>query len=75
MLKIFVISFVLFLLVMLAMSLGYIFRRKMLQGSCGGITALGIEKVCNCPEPCDAKKKRMAKEAERREQLEKRRIL
>lgn len=72
---IFVISFGLFLLVIAGMSVGYIFRRKTLQGSCGGITALGIEKVCNCPEPCDARKKRMAKEALRREHLKKHTIV
>ncbi|OMQ19929.1 (Na+)-NQR maturation NqrM [Serratia oryzae] len=75
MLTVFVASFVLFLLVVIGMSLGYLLRRKTLQGSCGGISALGMEKVCDCPEPCDARKKRLAKEALRREQLEKRRIL
>ncbi|WP_337264124.1 MULTISPECIES: (Na+)-NQR maturation NqrM [unclassified Serratia (in: enterobacteria)] len=75
MLTVFVASFVLFLLVIGGMSLGYLLRRKPLQGSCGGISALGMEKVCDCPEPCDARKKRLAKEALRREQLEKRRIL
>ncbi|HGY5737687.1 TPA: (Na+)-NQR maturation NqrM, partial [Serratia marcescens] len=32
-------------------------------------------KVCDCPEPCDARKKREAKAAQRREQLDKHRIL
>ncbi len=45
-----------FLLLILAMSVGYIFRQKIIQGSCGGITALGLEKVCNCPEPCETRK-------------------
>lgn len=75
MLTVFVASFLLFLLVIFGMSLGYLLRRKVLQGSCGGITALGIEKVCECPEPCDARKKRLAKEALRREKLEKYRLL
>ncbi|HEI8867299.1 (Na+)-NQR maturation NqrM [Serratia sp. AKBS12] len=75
MLTVFVASFILFLLIIGGMSLGYVFKRKSLQGSCGGITALGMEKVCDCPEPCDARKKRLAKEAQRREQLEKHRIL
>ncbi len=56
MLTMFAASFVLFLLVVGGMSLGYVFKRKTLQGSCGGITALGMEKVCDCPEPCDARK-------------------
>lgn len=56
MLTVFVATFVLFLLIIGGMSLGYVFKRKSLQGSCGGITALGMEKVCDCPEPCDARK-------------------
>jgi hypothetical protein len=75
MLTVFVATFVMFLLIVGGMSLGYVFKRKSLQGSCGGITALGMDKVCDCPEPCDARKKRMAKEALRQQQLEKHRIL
>jgi hypothetical protein len=75
MLTVFVASFVLFLLIIGGMSLGYVFKRKSLQGSCGGITALGMDKVCDCPEPCDARKKRLEKEALRQKQLEKHRII
>lgn len=75
MLTTFIAAFVLFLLVIGGMSLGYVFRHRSLRGSCGGITALGMEKVCDCPEPCDARKKRLAKEAQRRKQREKHRIL
>lgn len=75
MLTVFLATFVLFLLIIGGMSLGYVFKRKSLQGSCGGITALGMEKVCECPAPCDARKKREAKKARRREQLDKLRIL
>ncbi|KEA53926.1 hypothetical protein A9B99_20290 [Mangrovibacter phragmitis] len=74
MLTVFVATFAIFLLVILGMSLGWLFKRKAIQGSCGGITTLGLEKVCNCPEPCDARKKRMAEEA-RAAQREKARIL
>ncbi|CAI1145095.1 (Na+)-NQR maturation NqrM [Serratia liquefaciens] len=75
MLTVFVATFVLFLLIVGGMSLGYVFKRKSLQGSCGGITALGMDKVCDCPEPCDARKKRLEKEALRQQQLEKDRII
>ncbi|HHY3011778.1 TPA: (Na+)-NQR maturation NqrM [Enterobacter ludwigii] len=61
----FLATFAVFLLVVLGMSLGWIIKRKSIQGSCGGISALGMEKVCGCPEPCDARKKRMAREARR----------
>ncbi|STV79647.1 Protein of uncharacterised function (DUF539) [Klebsiella michiganensis] len=57
MLTVFVATFVIFALVILGMSLGYLIKRKSIQGSCGGISSLGMEKVCDCPEPCDARKK------------------
>ena len=61
----FLATFAVFLLVVLGMSLGWIIKRKSIQGSCGGISSIGMEKVCDCPEPCDARKKRMAREARR----------
>ncbi|WP_333495329.1 (Na+)-NQR maturation NqrM [Kluyvera sp. CHPC 1.251] len=67
MLTVFLATFGIFVLVVFGMSLGYIVKRKSLQGSCGGISSLGMEKVCNCPEPCDARKKRMAKDAQRQQ--------
>ena len=71
MLTVFIATFTIFLLVIFGMSLGFIVKRKSIQGSCGGIAALGMEKVCNCPEPCDARKKRIEREAK----LQKSRIL
>ncbi|MFG0606390.1 (Na+)-NQR maturation NqrM [Vibrio mimicus] len=65
----FLITFAFFLAVIAAMAVGYIFQRKVVKGSCGGLGAVGIEKVCNCPEPCDARKKREAKAAARAERL------
>lgn len=67
MLTVFLATFAIFILVVFGMSLGYLVRRKTLQGSCGGISSLGLEKVCDCPEPCDARKKRMAREAQRQQ--------
>lgn len=60
MLTLFLATFVLFLLVVLGMSLGWLLQRKPVQGSCGGMAILGIEKVCHCPEPCEARKARLA---------------
>lgn len=65
----FLITFGIFLLVIAAMAVGYMFQRKPVKGSCGGLGAVGIDKVCNCPEPCDARKKREAREAARAEKL------
>ena len=58
----FFLSFGLFLLVFLLMAIGYLLQRKRISGSCGGLGAIGIEKECDCPEPCQA---RQAREAER----------
>ncbi|AKL01256.1 MULTISPECIES: (Na+)-NQR maturation NqrM [Enterobacter] len=61
----FLATFVVFVLVIFGMSLGWIVKRKSIQGSCGGISSIGMEKVCDCPEPCDARKKRMVREQQR----------
>ncbi|MFM2478216.1 (Na+)-NQR maturation NqrM [Celerinatantimonas sp. MCCC 1A17872] len=58
----FLITFAVFLVIIAAMSVGYIIQRKTISGSCGGIAALGLEKVCDCPEPCEKRKAKMAKE-------------
>ena len=46
-------TFSLFLLIILGMSVGYIFSKRSIKGSCGGITALGMKKMCDCETPCD----------------------
>ncbi|WP_249962664.1 (Na+)-NQR maturation NqrM [Histophilus somni] len=51
--KLFLVTFAIFVLVILGMSLGYIIKRKSIAGSCGGISALGMKKVCDCDTPCD----------------------
>lgn len=65
----FILAFCFFLLMVLAMGVGYIFQKKTISGSCGGLGALGVAKACDCPEPCDRKKSRMVKEAAREEKL------
>lgn len=67
--KLFLVTFGVFILVIIGMSVGYIFQRKIVKGSCGGLGSVGIDKVCNCPEPCDARKKREAREFARTEKL------
>lgn len=56
---IFVATFSLFLVVVLIMAIGYIVQRKRIHGSCGGLDAIGIEKECDCPEPCEKRKARL----------------
>jgi hypothetical protein len=49
----FIIAFVVFLLVVIGMAAGVLVGRKQIQGSCGGLAHLGIEKSCDCEEVCD----------------------
>ncbi len=65
----FILAFAFFLIMVAAMAVGYMVQRKTISGSCGGLGALGIEKACDCPEPCDRKKMRMEKEAAREKKL------
>lgn len=66
----FVYTFAAFFIVIVAMAVGYIFQKKSIAGSCGGLGAIGVEKACDCDNPCDKRKKRMEterKQAERKE--------
>ena len=71
---IYIITFAVFLLVIAGMSIGYIIQRKSITGSCGGLGSVGIEKECDCPEPCDARKKREAR-AEKAAEWERNKII
>ncbi|MDD1783450.1 (Na+)-NQR maturation NqrM [Enterovibrio sp. ZSDZ35] len=65
--SVYLITFSVFLLVIAGMAIGFIIQRKTISGSCGGLGAVGIEKECDCPEPCDARKKREARAAKTEE--------
>jgi len=71
----FIAAFVILLLFFLLMSIGYLIKRKAVEGSCGGLGVLGVEKACDCDDPCDKRKRRMAAEEARREKLTKDRII
>jgi len=58
---IFLITLGFFLVVVLGMAVGYIFQRKTIAGSCGGLGAVGIEKSCDCDNPCDKRLERERK--------------
>lgn len=60
-------SLTIFILMFASLALGVMLRRRALSGSCGGLGALGIDKACDCPEPCAARLQRQA-EAERQRQ-------
>ncbi len=69
---IFFITFGFFLVVGAAMAVGYIFQNKTLAGSCGGLASVGIDKECNCDNPCEKRQEREAAalEAEEKTALE-----
>lgn len=60
-------AFILMLVVVVGMAIGFLVQRKAITGSCGGIGALGMEKACDCDDPCDDRKARMAAEEARKE--------
>ncbi|MFT5082771.1 MAG: hypothetical protein ACI9Y1_000802 [Lentisphaeria bacterium] len=43
----FILSFVVLLVVISAMAVGVIFANKPIKGTCGGMTALGIDSACD----------------------------
>lgn len=59
----FLLVLALFIIVVLIMAVGYIVQRKTISGSCGGISALGMDKACDCDEPCDKKKEQQKNSA------------
>ncbi|PKH07280.1 (Na+)-NQR maturation NqrM [Moritella sp. Urea-trap-13] len=68
-------TFVIFALVITGMSIGYIVQKKSITGSCGGISGLGMEKACDCPDPCDKRKAKIAKEEAKQKMLNENRII
>ncbi|RIY32667.1 hypothetical protein CJP74_04060 [Psittacicella melopsittaci] len=74
MLATFVLTLVILLVVVAGASIGVMFKRKPIKGSCGGLDALGIAKACSCKEPCSTAREELARKAykndpERREQV------
>ncbi|GAL08211.1 probable exported protein YPO3233 [Photobacterium aphoticum] len=52
----YLLTVVVFLLVIGGMAIGWVVKKKTIQGSCGGLANVGVEKECNCKEPCDEHK-------------------
>lgn len=48
----FIIIFLILLAVIALMSIGVIFGRPPIKGSCGGLGAVGVEKACGCTDGC-----------------------
>ena len=56
-------------MVILAMSVGYIFHKKKIS-IFGGLSTIGVEKACDCDNPCDRKLKAMAEQQEQEAQMQ-----
>ncbi|MBJ6609093.1 MAG: (Na+)-NQR maturation NqrM [Candidatus Thiothrix moscowensis] len=67
--KLFLLTFCIFLLAVLGLALGWLFNNRSLKGSCGGLASIpGMEKSqCSCSNPCEKRKQKMAEEAALRE--------
>ena len=61
----FLVTFAVMSLVVLAMAVGAIVAGKRIQGSCGGLGEVGVERVCDCPDPCERRRQRDARAARR----------
>lgn len=57
----YLIAFSIFLVFVLLMALGVMTKRKPIQGSCGGLSSVGADKVCNCETTCDEHQKKLYK--------------
>ncbi|HGT9293299.1 TPA: (Na+)-NQR maturation NqrM [Neisseria meningitidis] len=60
--KTLLLTFGIFLTVIIGMAVGYIFSKRSIKGSCGGITALGMKKMCDCDTPCDTLQQKLDEE-------------
>ncbi|NMP17875.1 MULTISPECIES: (Na+)-NQR maturation NqrM [unclassified Thalassotalea] len=59
----FLLTFGFFVVIAAAMAVGYIVQQKTLAGSCGGLATVGIDKECNCDNPCEKRQERERKAA------------
>ena len=53
----FLVIFGMMLCMIALMAVGVMFKRKPISGSCGGLGNVGMDKACDCDNPCDKRKK------------------
>ncbi|MHA2939085.1 (Na+)-NQR maturation NqrM [Vibrio sp. RC27] len=46
-------TFLFFLIVMALMAIGVMMKRKAIQGSCGGLANVDVDRLCNCETVCE----------------------
>ena len=63
----FILAFMIFLVLLTAMAIGVIMGRKPIAGSCGGMTALGMDTACDIcygnPMVCETERQKTVKAA------------
>jgi hypothetical protein len=71
--EIMVITFVVLLIIIVGMSVGVIFSNKPIKGSCGGMSAIGMDTVCDIcggrPEDCDGEQDAVQKKEIKKDDL------
>ncbi|MFG0604491.1 (Na+)-NQR maturation NqrM [Vibrio mimicus] len=55
----YLLAFGFFVIFAILMTLGVMAKRKPIQGSCGGLANVGVDKVCNCETTCEAHQNRL----------------
>lgn len=62
----FLTTFIIFVVAVAALSIGWILNQKSIKGSCGGLSSIpGFEKSdCSCSKPCEKRLKRLAAEVD-----------
>jgi hypothetical protein len=64
----FILAFLVFIAIVAAMAIGVIFSNKPIKGSCGGMSALGIDTACDIcggnPQKCEDYNAQLEEEAE-----------
>ncbi|KUI97467.1 (Na+)-NQR maturation NqrM [Vibrio sp. MEBiC08052] len=53
----YLLTFVVFIILILGMAIGVLFHRRSIQGSCGGLSSIGVERACDCKDVCENQEK------------------
>ena len=66
----FLATLLLFGLAFAGLTLGLLFGRDPIRGSCGGLRKLGLEGDCSCESPCPRRRRELERRAARGEESE-----
>lgn len=66
----YLLAFGFFVIFAILMTLGVMAKRKAIQGSCGGLANVGVDKVCNCETTCESHQHKLYQISEPKNQEE-----